>query len=354
MLLKIKTNKSNRDISFNLPINESYEIGLGKEDKLLGGVVEREKEENTNEIVNYEKNRYSPMYDNVEVIDEIDFNIYFRKKEINNIETGTTIYNDEMANIDYGTWSNNDYEYWNKFDLDGNFIKDKKANGDLFKDFGFTDDDIYYRKSVVSESFLRLLFYDTKDRATQKLLFYSTIHFDTNNLYKQYLDSMNSSTGRTAMVQMYKDRYDYILTNIDGEIVSTLSCGKVNDLSSDGFYLYLFDNIDFDKTGGTDQKIYMKAEFNNAKFGKTVPLLFCDTYDSNDSAIIVSGFTDSGNTMVNMDKLYDKMYCEISLYKKEEGYKWDLRGNKDNTISQETPTITNRKIIISLYEPRLY
>ena len=143
---------------------------------------------------------------------------------------------------------------------------------------GFNDDDVYFQKDALKKSFLRLSFYDSPNRETQKLLYYSTIYFDTNVLSRKYINDLNAWRNN----QDYTPRYNQLVFAYDiakifsrekaSLLTAEMSCTDKydNTSSSDGFYLHLFDKL---VSGNTCTPIYMKAEFNNAKFGKTVPMI---------------------------------------------------------------------------------
>ena len=92
----------------------------------------------------------------------------------------------ETDYVDFGTWETDDNGYWNNYILRSDHkaleptYKNYNIYGDLLGYLGFTDDDVYYQKDALKKSFLRLSFYDSPNRETQKLLYYYTIYFDTN------------------------------------------------------------------------------------------------------------------------------------------------------------------------------
>ena len=49
----------------------------------------------------------------------------------------------------------------------------------------------------------------------------------------------------------------------------------LSNRTSEGFYLYLFPDGLFDENGdaNTGRTIYMKAEFNHAGYGRTIPMM---------------------------------------------------------------------------------
>ena len=204
------------------------------------------------DIVDYEKRCFSP-YDDATAIERISFHLYFR----------------DRSNSD--NWTTNDIMGWNQYKIEnGSFVlSDKTSDGDLIGCLNFTDDDIYYRKQKVSKSFLRLSFYDSTDPMRQMLLFYSTIFLDSGDLYGKYIKHIDKKYVAPGITQ------NLVEDNTLGEDNLTVSFHVYDrynrEHSSEGFYLYLFpDGLD----KGNTRRIYMKAEFNHAGYGITVPLMF--------------------------------------------------------------------------------
>ena len=59
---------------------------------------------------------------------------------------------------------------------------------DLLGLMHFDNNDVFYQKSRISKSFLRLSFYDSTDPQKQSLLATSTVFMNENSLYKKYID----------------------------------------------------------------------------------------------------------------------------------------------------------------------
>lgn len=325
-------NKINGDLEFEFNISEDFATNLF-ENELFSNYCEDVKEKSINDIIDYERHQYTPMYysgknyedindDNINNIVKLSFNLNFRGR----------IYDEKIRNIDgrvigydYGSWTNfsNGEYYWNS-DKNG-----KLTNYLTY--LGFTDEDVFYQKEALKRSFLRLLFYDSKNIATQQLLFYSTIYFDTNSFSKKYLKIKNVKVGKGSE-KPYIERFD---------ICSELYCGNKYDdeCSSDGFYLHLYDKMVF---GNTTSKIYMKVEFNNAKTGVVVPFVW-----TKDGKYLVEQETgDNENTTImynDVEKLLDDMYKEVYL-------KYNFKTKKYNWILPYNGVVDNGKIKYDLYE----
>ena len=70
-------------------------------------------------------------------------------------------------------------------------LKEEVCNhSDLFWFLNFTDMDVFYQKSNIKRSFLRLLFYDSTDASTQSLLYQAVVWLDGKKLYKTYIDNI--------------------------------------------------------------------------------------------------------------------------------------------------------------------
>ena len=68
--------------------------------------------------------------------------------------------------------------------------KDKLMEAsDLVGLLDFTNNDVYYQKSKLAKSFLRLSYYDSTDPQTQTLLATSTVFVDEHALFKKYIDN---------------------------------------------------------------------------------------------------------------------------------------------------------------------
>jgi hypothetical protein len=93
--------------------------------------------------------------------------------------------------------------------------------------------------------------------------------------------------------------------------------------SSEGYYLYLFPslvndpNLEDETNTGTmnnGKQIYMRVEFNHAKYGKTIPLIWRENkpplVNYTDIDIKEGGRT---NISTNLAELYDDMYIPITI-----------------------------------------
>lgn len=315
-------------LNFTISPSSNINIDLNNDD-ITKNYFDAKKNELIPDIIDYEKRCFTPYHKSgktLNAVRQINFNLFLR---------------DRNGSDD---WNTHDGAGWNQYPIndDGNFVKQNNVtNGDLLTFVGFTDEDIYYRKKKVEKTFLRLSFYDSRNPITQFLLFYSTVFLDSGDLYTKYIKNLSTLT--------VPQNVPMVASNQFGENNLTLSF-SVNDRysynkSSEGFYLYLFPDGIYD---GAKRTIYMKAEFNNAATGKTVPLIYPRTtrqltFDSKDFP--KSLLNDDGD----MSKLYEYMYIPVVVTydasKNDFIYYFDAPINDFNNNTQE--------ITLGLYEPKL-
>lgn len=379
----------NIEIDFN--IGNSFESNLYHNEQ-INNFIDKVKKESINKIIDYERHQYTPMYysgripitesstdeylmknyeidENLKEVTEIRFQLNFRDKFY-------TLYNakgdvipegseDVVDSVDFGTWQTDDSKYWNNYTLSSDqkhldyVYRSYNVYGDLLGYLGFTDDDVYYQKDALKKSFLRLSFYDSPNRETQKLLYYSTVYFDTNVLSSNYIKDLNEWRNDVTYAPRYNQlvfAYDIARRYKNGKtLTAEMSCtDKYDDTkSSDGFYIHLFDKL---VSGNTCRAIYMKAEFNNAKFGKTVPMIMPVFKNSNERIPPVNtkfpreyvkkktNETGDTYTYADIESLMRDMYIKIFIKYdfKTNQYVWFLPKHQDEDV-----------IKLELFEPRV-
>lgn len=307
-------------------LEENFDVNLFQRD-----AIEKKFFFEKNKTIDFEKQIFYPVYgQNLKNMSSISYNIYFRQRTGVEQPTDGTV-----ADYEEGIkkWKINEHGKWNVT------ATTDSPYGDLVGYAGFTDDDIYYQKKKVGMSFLRLSLYDTKDRLTQSLLGYSTMFLDSTAFYKKYVLKKNR-----AVALEQKDKYIVFRTD-DPQLGINFSCAnKYNsDQSSEGFYLYLFPSLlETQPKSGDWSLIYMKAEFNNAKYGKTVPFInVINGMPKDDYIETVSG--DTENTYVDMNALFEDMYIEIKIKydKNTKRYVWRFSD------------YDSADVVINLFEPRV-
>lgn len=245
------------------------------------------------EVIDMERVKYSPMiYNDGELTNatKLNFKLHFRDRKkiddsdrhLNTIATSGNVYYDSW-HIDNNT---NDTTWWNGMKYEGsnfnstefsNFIKENGEKSDLLGYLNFTDNDVFYRKKKISKSFLRLSFYTSTDPIEQKLLYYSTVFMDSNELYSKYLKQLTYIEDNNIILNVMNNNAKIVFNdNINPRLDSSFSVTNEynRDKSSEGFNIYLFSqdtlyNID----ENLEKTIYLKVEFNHAGNGKTIPLI---------------------------------------------------------------------------------
>ena len=332
--------------------------------------------------------------------DEIEINMHFRRRWVFTDNEGKVHKEEGRRTITDG-WMTSDPYYWNMHvkGKDGD-PKDEAHMPDPFPDIlehrekipdgydeqsdlvgylGFDDDDIYYQKTKVKKSFLRLMYYDSNDLTNKNLLTYSTSFLDSGKMFTKYamirnnaelyreLEEMDDGENRMALFEPGEvDGYGkYDKFRLSTRI--TLKSKYHDDASSDGFYLYMFKQ---DAPGESPYDLYLKAEFNNAKYGKTVNMMLPVGEDGVPLRLADSGFPtdfvikDCGTTDFDFSSYYNSLFVNVK-YKYDKKLKkyiyyfpWDPTEQiekmedtgKKFSVSND---VEKRKITINLWEPRL-
>jgi hypothetical protein len=327
----IKFFEFNEFINIAMPITSTNLTDLNDEN-LSSMYFNEKKDELIPDIIDYEKKCFEPYSAIANTyISTLKFNLFLRDR------SGSD------------TWSTDDNKGWNKYKMDdnGDFSTGNiaKGNGDLLGTLNFTDEDIFYQKNKVSKSFLRLSFYNSKNPFKQMLLFYSTIFLNSNELYSKYIRNIDKK-----IINGGELVNDNTLNDDSLSLSFKVSDRYDRNNSSEGFYLYLYpDGIDNETT---ERTIYMKAEFNHAGYGKTIPLmcpikdgkvLYFDDKDSSNENIFPTYFIDSTSDIMDMSSYYDSIYIPITIKKNGSKYIYDFNINE----------INGSELKINLYEPKM-
>ena len=305
--------KDSIDISTYIPQN--FDINLNQKQNIENKLFIKK-----NDIIDYEKQIFYPVFeenDKLKDIQKITYNLHFR-------ERGETT---ESGYVLSDEWKIKEDGFWNDT---------PNGKADLLKYLGFDADDIYYQKKKVGMSFIRLSLYDSKDRRTQSLLGYSTIFIDSATFYKRYVAKRLANTDA--------ENYNPMDDEEEPRIEASFSCtNKYNtDASSEGFYFYLFPSVleNKDPNDGCTY-IYMKVEFNNAKYGKTVPFVVPDK----DTGQPKVSYESTNKDYIDMSALFEDMYMKIRL---------DFDESEDsNRYVWRFVDFNSSEIIINLFEPRV-
>jgi hypothetical protein len=282
------------DVDFN--IKEKFNVSLLKNDCYKDFYVENVINENINEIVDMEKQIFIPKlegYDSNSMVNEIKINLKIRER-------------------------NNG---WNSTLLEDTWYGDNDNCMTTITDIGFDKSDIKHQKSSLKKSFIRLSFYDTPHRGNQKLLYYSTVFLDSNKIFNDYYSNDKISD----LEFIIKNSFDY-------------------NACSEGYYLYLFPKLAKKDIPTT---IYMKVEFNHAKYGKTITFVLPSDDDYK------NGYTNSNSRGTEgIEKLFNDLYVKVNIMydSKNNKYVWYIPDIKKNKIND----YDNKRITMTLYEPIVY
>lgn len=369
--------KNNNSFKIAIPFHEDMTVNTFK-DFSIQQWMEKRKNESINAIIDYEKKEFCPVFVNdssydaaknpvpddskLERVQDIEFNLHLRERENFDEDTSNTD-SEEGKKL----WTTRDGLYWNNYgvtkDAQGYSHLDNITNkgnlspsdGDLLSFLGITDDDVYYQRKGLSESFIRILIYDSPDRATQTLQFYSTVFLDSGKFFSKYIAAKGSQKHTDNITSMEfnsdaEDREKYRL----GTAFSTSNKYNMSE-SSDGFYLHLFDSL---VKGNGVTALYMKVEFNNAVYGRTVSMTLpvddnCIPYDVKSTKFPIHYMLPDSNgeyTKVSKKRLDRDLYIKIFVKYDFDRHQfvWFLPRKADKYNG-----LDNGKLIFNLFEPRV-
>jgi len=347
-------------MELSLPLTHEPSYRLNDEQAILNGYFEAVKSTIVPEIVDNEKQQFIPVirYSNAtsiigeryKPVNEIEFNLHFRNR----------FDSDATNRVIREGWRTTDEQLWNGLEIrkggdtetETDDVLRYTTNGfdDTYADeldvLGFTADDIRFSKMKVKKSFIRLMFYSSKEMLKKELLGYSTIFLDAGELYRTY----NAISLKGLPI------FDSGRTEDDLRLSARFSVkGKyLSEKSSEGFYLYLFPSeIEGESIPRT---IYMKVEFNHAGYGKTVPMML--PRDEKGKIILA---TDAGFPM-NFTPVVDDGNGNMLTDFDFEGYQnailipleiWFDKRLKQYVYHFPFADDNDGKIVLNLFEPRI-
>ena len=423
-------------VNVPIPLSNSFDTNLYQSDLLQEYFVEEEKRKAINKIVDLEKDVYYPVIKDDNGFSDVytlKFNLHFREHRGNNwlvdyvkaeewipnqeyskgdrVFYNGSIWSCKVDNTDQAVFSDKYFEkieeksFWNGVKQENGGISiDNKITGDSVSDLlcflDFNNNDIRYQKNKLKKSFLRLSFYDSMNPGNQNMLGYSTIFFDSGNLFSKY--------ARYFETDGYKivgyDKNNYGIYNIDNNDKKGIRVDReysfdeehrfdeelrlssqfvvknknTSTASSEGFYLYLWK----DNESVLPQDLYMKVEFNHAGYGRTIPFMMpywdkqkwnnddeksgIKTFDEilNDWKDIKNVDVDSGGNVSwqnNTDGHYGmRQYMKFSYIHLK--YKYDKDNDKHiyyldpetyGNIDFPKGKDGNKEIVINLYEAKV-
>ena len=316
---------------------------------------------------------YNGENEPLSLANEIEINFHFRRRWYE--EGANRIITDGWLTNDTYGWTTGypgDVRSEEEVDLTG-----YDEMSDLVGYLGFDDDDIYYQKTKVRKSFLRLLFYDSMSVLNKSLVTYSTAFVDSGKLFTKY--SMIRNNEELYKYVKESDRFNNEMVmfepganeeNVKYEDLRlssmvTLKDKYNDDASSDGFYLYLYRR---DAPSENPVDLYRKGEFNNAKYGKTINLMIPVGEDGVPIRFVDEAFPsdfvreESGSTNFDFDRYYKSMFINIKckydrdLKKYVYYFPWDpskqkaKMGGHEYTVSNDNE---KKKITLNFFEPRI-
>lgn len=338
----------------------NLEVSLGSDfnnnllhDQLFNDYIDEIKDSYVVKPLDYEKVMFTPVYYNKKQcfdLNSLSFNIFLRKRHF--FEESMEWRLASLSSSTSGdTWVEDNDTYWNSY----KFIKNAPfplysgktlTTGDLLGDLGFDDNDVLNQNKRLGKTFIRLLFFDSTDRATQTLLYYSTIFINTTKLYSKYINNITSD------VKLNKSIKGYVF-NPNEEENLILSCNftcfnKYNmSGSSEGYYLYLFPVL-IEEDKAEDREIYMRVEFNHAKYGQTIPLV-CALEPKNNYTKV----NEHGKQYTDMPTLYNDMYIPVKIKycSLKKAYVWYFNETYINDMFKDNFDKNNPTF--NLWEPKI-
>lgn len=327
--------------------------------------TDAEIKDSINRIVDMERDIYYPAtyIDNKFIeVNQIIFDLHFRSRDLNTWKINDDVYGNMTSWSDMAKCNWNILDYYNHNVNDTSSLKpfiDFNEHkyyqpSDLLYFLNFSDNDVFYQKSKIGKSFIRLLFYDSNDPRTQNLIYMSTIFINEGKLYKKYITNKNGNDGAYINVDdvdninkrlvdntigvnfepikeknrlTYSDDLlvleddvpltEYPLSmdeekrlSIQTNVVDMFNC----DDSSEGFYLYLFKEY---SSGIHEKIIYLKIEFNHAGTGNIVSFIQPYKINENGNKTMLDFSDESDINLLKqgckLQELYNFMFIEVKV-----------------------------------------
>lgn len=405
----------------NIPVGlcTLHGTNLNQENDVNSKFVEEKVKGVINRIVDMEKDIYYPAVigDEDKLVDVTDINFYLHLRTRNDIweiendniaevedifgkdfindETKDIIAKDNTATYDFKSRNTS----WNLFDYYPNFCNTLKNDSSLYNEnvyyqpsdllgfFDFSDDDIFYQKTKIGKTFLRMSFYDSKDPQTQSLLGTSTVFFNSREIFGKFIDVMSnpdptisyknpktwiggSSTisGNREPIKLssslektgFVDYNNMITTEGNGievnigptEILDesvrmgasvNISNKYATEGSAEGFYNYIFREY---SNGLHERTIYLRIQLNHAGHGQVIDL-FQPMVKNENGLYRIAKFNEINKRGIDLKSLYDMMYIPIKIK-----YDFDLKKYCWYLPKDMVPHKEN-KIKFNLYEIKI-
>ena len=196
----------------------------------------------------------------------------------------------------------------------------------FYEALGFDNTDVKYQKKRLSQSFLKISYYNEPSPTKQYLIYYNTIFVDMSYMYKQYLKgqfihsflnsgvfdgydgvktcriSQDPMMAGSLIVSEEKFRLSFEIldpTNRDSNSTSS---------SSEGFYVY---PLMSDIPDSSPVPLFVKYEFYNASNGQKTVFFNRKTEDVNGCELKNVFMPANVNGVYNEDYLYVKMFMKF-------------------------------------------
>ena len=284
---------NNPSFSINIPLQQAFDTKTNRDWILNENFSKEQADAMVTAPTSVEKDTYHPVlideYGNAHFAKKIKINLHFRKRDLSN------------------GWANpNDDDFWNGTDdtdpdyplrsraayfsqITGAYSEFIDNRSDLLSKIGFTDTDVKYQYEKLKKSFLRLSYFTSTNPATQLLVGYSTIFFDTGKLLSKYIKHshddgyykpLQDNSGQNYIsypgepISVKNEAFDDSIFHTANEFeelrLSTqfvVSDRFSSTASSEGFYIYIYK----DYSSELPKDLYMRVEFNHAGYGKKIP-----------------------------------------------------------------------------------
>jgi hypothetical protein len=265
--------------TINLPLGTNFQL-VDQDEIVQTKFVDAEINKAINVILDYDRIKFKPALINnqsVTIIDNITYNVHFLN-------------------------SNNQFNPYS-----------------YFGDIGFDNFDVKFRKKAFTKSFLRLSFYDTDVPTNQRLISFITLFPKINQT--DYSTGGSSPWGTITPVNNLKIQF-----NLGNNLVDRA-------LTGEGFFLYHFKD---EVTPDLPKELYMRAEFNNAKNGKTTGLMSTSSTTNTIDNLVV---TTQGSSSTN------NLFMKYILNNINDQYFYEI----DTTYSTNVQVISN-DYVVDLYQ----
>lgn len=337
-------------IKLPMLVGNDMGINANQEDILENIFFKREKEKSINPYVDMEREIYYPCNisgTNFNFIEELQFDLHFRSRNLEDWKINEDVFKgtEKTIKCDWNIFDN--YKDYSNNELNPEILEPNKLMyyqpADLLHFLNFSTDDVFYQKSKISKSFLRILFFDSMDIANQTLLYSCTVFINENKLYKTYIDnvirkdnlyvSVSEEINETepltsSTISVYNDtcdKNDKVTFEKDKRLAATFSVkNRYNtEESAEGFYLHIFKDY-CEKLH--EKTIYMKVEFNHAGEGRTINFTMPYNFEEGEYTLMDLSPGSSDLTTFKegyaISELYEHLFIPINVVYREKEKKY--------------------------------